>query len=70
MKTSFRITAKHFCQISANKKLSQKKKKKEEERKKKKKNKLSLMDGDLLKHAAVATDQFFFVAKAIIISCN
>jgi len=42
----------------------------EEERKKKKKNKLSLMDGDLLKHAAVATDQFFFVAKAIIISCN
>jgi hypothetical protein len=55
--------------------LSQKKKKKkkeeeEEERKKKKKNKLSLMDGDLLKHAAVATDQFFFVAKAIIISCN
>jgi hypothetical protein len=35
VKTSFRITAKHFCQISANKKLSQKKKKKEEERKKK-----------------------------------
>jgi hypothetical protein len=45
-----------------------KKKKKEERRKNKnKKNKLSLMDGDLLKHAAVATDQFFFVAKALII---
>jgi hypothetical protein len=39
----------------------------EEKRRRRKKNKLSLMDGDLLKHAAVATDQFFFVAKALII---
>jgi hypothetical protein len=44
-----------------------KKKKKKERRRRRKKNKLSLMDGDLLKHAAVATDQFFFVAKALII---
>jgi hypothetical protein len=32
---SFSITAKHFCQISANKKLSQKKKKKKKKERKK-----------------------------------
>lgn len=60
----------NFCQQEIESEEEERRRRKKEERKKKKKNKLSLMDGDLLKHAAVATDQFFFVAKAIIISCN